>query len=88
MALGPGFQHFAIAVYKRTHHLVHQVLVQDRQYQQGAIVDPPDKEFLVAALDLTSGLVQALGEDLSSVIAETEPKLMEMLVLCLQVRSL
>ena len=85
VALGPGFSQFAVPVFKHTHSLIEQVLVQDQQYQQGAILDPPDKEFLVAALDLMSGLVQGLGDDLSPLIGGTEPKLAQMLTLCLRV---
>ena len=85
VALGPGFQPFAVPVYKHTHNLIHQVLLQDQHYQTGAIQDPPDKEFLVAALDLMSGLVQGLGEDLQPIISQTEPKLVEMLTHCLLV---
>ena len=85
VALGPGFSQFAVPVFKHTHSLIEQVLVQDQQYQQGAILDPPDKEFLVAALDLMSGLVQGLGDDLSQLIGGTEPKLAQMLTLCLRV---
>jgi transportin-1 len=87
VALGPGFSRFAVAVFKHTHNLIEQVLLQDQQYQQGAILDPPDKEFLVAALDLMSGLVQGLGDDLSPLIGGTEPKLAQMLTLCLRVVS-
>ena len=61
------------------------VLMEDQRYQQGIIVEPPDKEFLVAAIDLMSGLVQGLGEDLSTLIASTELKLVQMLMLCLRV---
>ena len=63
-------------------------MVQEQQYQQGAILDPPDKEFLVAALDLMSGLVQGLGDDLNPLIGGTEPKLAPMLALCLRVAPL
>ena len=83
VAIGPGFQPFAVPVYKHTHNLIHQILVQDQQYQNGTIPDPPDKEFLVAALDLMSGLVQGMGEDMNPLIAETDPKLVQMLTLCL-----
>jgi len=88
VALGPGFQQYTPPVFKHCHHLIQQVLIQDQQYQQGTIVDPPDKEFLVAALDLMSGLVQGLGEDLNPLIASTEPKLVQMLILCLRVQLL
>ena len=88
VALGPGFQPFAVRVFKHTHNLIEQVLVQDQHYQQGATVEPPDKEFLVAALDLMSGLVQGLGDDLSPLIGGTEPKLVEMLTHALRVHSL
>jgi transportin-1 len=72
-------------VFKQAHRLIHHVLVMDQQYQQAIIVDPPDKEFLVAALDLMSGLVQGMGEDLSPLISTSEPKLVEMLTHCLRV---
>jgi hypothetical protein len=85
VALGPGFQQFTVPVFKQAHNLIHQVLVQDQQYQQGVISDPPDKEFLVAALDLMSGLVQSMGEDLNVLIQASEPKLVEMLTHCLLV---
>jgi hypothetical protein len=85
VALGPGFAPFAGPVYKHTHHLIHSLLLQDRHYRQGEIQDPPEKEFLVAALDLMSGLVQGLGEDLFPVLNGTDPKLVEMLTHCLTV---
>jgi len=87
VALGPGFQGYSLPVFEHTHHLIQQVLIQDQQYQQGAILDPPDKEFLVAALDLMSGLVQGLGDELNPLIGNTEPKLVQMLTLCLRVPS-
>jgi transportin-1 len=72
-------------VFKQAHRLIHHVLIQDQQYQQAIIVDPPDKEFLVAALDLMSGLVQGMGEDLNPLISASDPKLVEMLTHCLRV---
>jgi transportin-1 len=83
VAVGPGFQPFAVAVYKHTHALIHTIVVQDHAYQTGAPTEPPDKEFLVAALDLMSGLVQGMNEDMSHIIQSTEPQLVEMLVACL-----
>jgi transportin-1 len=72
-------------VYEHTHALIRTLLLQDRAYQHGETSEPPDKEFLVAALDLMSGLVQGLGEDLYPIITSTEPKLVEMLIHCLTV---
>jgi transportin-1 len=85
VALGPGFLQFAPPVYKQAHHLIHSVLVQDQRYLQGEIVEPTDKEFLVAALDLMSGLVQGLGDDLGPLISQSEPNLVELLNHCLRV---
>jgi transportin-1 len=84
VALGPGFGQFAIPVYKHTHRLTATILFQDQQYQNGIITDAPDKEFLVAALDLMSGLVQGMGESLGDVIAQTDPPLVQLLVHCLE----
>jgi transportin-1 len=72
-------------VYKQAHHLIHTVLIQDRNYNQGATAEPPDKEFLVAALDLMSGLVQGLGEHLGPLISQTTPNLIELVTHCLRV---
>lgn len=60
------------------------ILFQDQQYQNGIIADPPDKEFLVAALDLMSGLVQGMGDSLGDVIAQTDPALIQLLIHCLE----
>jgi hypothetical protein len=87
VALGPGFQQFTVPVFKHAHNLIHQVLVQDKQYQQGVISDPPDKKFLVVALDLMRGLVQSMGEDLNVLIQASKSKLVEMLTHGLMVFS-
>lgn len=74
-------------MYKQAHHLIHFVLVHDQQYQAGVIPDPTDKEFLVAGLDLMSGLVQGLGDDLGPLISQYPPNLVELLTHCLRVRA-
>lgn len=87
VALGPGFQPFIEPVYQRTHGLIRNTLLQDQQYQQGQVDEAPDKEFLVAGLDLMSGLIQALAEDINPLLANAEPKLVQMLIMCLRVLS-
>ncbi|XP_044489331.1 transportin-1-like isoform X1 [Mangifera indica] len=77
-ALGIGFTQFALPVFQRCIDII--------QTQQLAKVDPVsagvqyDKEFIVCALDLLSGLVEGLGSGIESLIAQSS--LRELLLQC------
>ncbi|XP_031260063.1 transportin-1 isoform X2 [Pistacia vera] len=76
-ALGTGFTQFALPVFQRCIDII--------QTQQLAKVDPVsagayDKEFIVCALDLLSGLVEGLGGGIESLIAQSN--LRELLLQC------
>ena len=81
-ALGPGFAAFVQPVYTRCITLIERTL----QYEQRALAtgdEPPDKEFLVCALDLISGVTEGMGEGVAPIIASTSPKLQQALLICM-----
>lgn len=45
----------------------------------------PNVEFLIAALDLLSGIVQGLGATIEPLIAQTNPPLLSLLANCIHV---
>lgn len=84
IALGPGFAQFAPPVFSRCVHLLHRNLAQIDAYSNGAVAELPEKDFLITALDLLSGLVQGLGPDVSALIAQNQPPVMQLLLMCFQ----
>ena len=67
-ALGVGFQPFAQPVFERCIRLIHTTLEAD-QMAAASQVDPPDKELLVCALDLISGMAEGLGASIEPLVA-------------------
>jgi transportin-1 len=52
-------------------------------YQQNANVMPPEKDFLITALDVLSGMAEGLDQDIESLVANSN--LLAMLYECMQV---
>src|SRR4051812_47879443 len=52
-------------------------------YLQDPTLDAPDKDFMIVALDLLSGLVQGLGTSVESLVASSQPPLLPLLAHCL-----
>lgn len=48
-------------------------------------IKPPNVEFLIAALDLLSGIVQGMGSTIEPLIAQTNPPLLALLSKCIHV---
>lgn len=84
IALGAGFAPFAPPVFSRCIHILHRNLAQIDAYSNGATAELPEKDFLITALDLLSGLVQGLGPDVSTLISQNQPPLMQLLLMCFQ----
>lgn len=82
--MGPAFLPYAGPVFERCTHIVHTSLLQYQGYQQNPDLDEPDKQFLVVALDLLSGLTQGLGMGLEPLIASTQPSILTLLSVCLK----
>lgn len=71
-AVGPSFGQFATPVFTRCVRLIEATL----QQQQQAASDPahyeqPEKEFMICALDLISGLVEGLKQDIEPFLEST-----------------
>ncbi|KAI8342075.1 armadillo-type protein [Chlamydoabsidia padenii] len=78
-ALGKGFKPFAEPVYIRCVNLVRNTLEECQRAAQNPGMDEPDKDFMIVALDLLSGIVQALNTDAEPLIANTNPPLVQFL---------
>ena len=69
-ALSTGFQPFAQGVYQRCVRLIEQTLIKENLARQNQ-GDFPDKEFMICALDLISGIADGLGPSIESLISNS-----------------
>ncbi|KZV89097.1 ARM repeat-containing protein [Exidia glandulosa HHB12029] len=85
IAVGPGFIPYAGPVFDRCHGLISRSLVQFQQYESNKdSFEEPDKQFIVVALDLLSGLVQGMGADIARFLDSCQPPFMSLLPFCLK----
>ncbi|CAO3587824.1 unnamed protein product [Absidia cylindrospora] len=84
--LGEGFATYSEPVFARCIKLITTTLNENRiaQQQPDLDMDPPDAEFIVAALDLLSGVVQGLGSMVIPLIDNSNPSLFVLLGVCLK----
>ncbi|KAI8990158.1 armadillo-type protein [Pilobolus umbonatus] len=83
-ALGKGFKPFAEPVYRRCVILVFKTLEECRLSAMDPSIEMPDKDFMIVALDLLSGIVQALNTDAEPLVAATNPPVVSFLSICIQ----
>lgn len=82
-ALQSGFLPYAEPVYRRCLSLVEQTLNQTVAYQQSPhTMYAPDKDFMIVALDLLSGLAEGLGSEIEPLIKSSN--LMQLLFQAMQ----
>ncbi|EJD41686.1 ARM repeat-containing protein [Auricularia subglabra TFB-10046 SS5] len=85
IAIGPGFIPYAGPVFDRCHGLISRSLVQFQQYEGNKdAYDEPDKQYIIVALDLLSGLVQGMGTEIARFMDSCQPPFMSMLPFCLR----
>ena len=84
-ALGLGFEQYAPPVFERCLKLIESTLYQSQLCQQNPTLDLPEKEFMIVALDLLSGLAQGLGSHIDPLVANSNPSLINMLGFCMVV---
>ncbi|KAF9582537.1 hypothetical protein BGW38_000088, partial [Lunasporangiospora selenospora] len=83
-ALGQGFLPFAPPVFERCVKIVHSNLAQAQMNAQNPETVPtPDKDFMIVALDLLSGLTQGLNTSVESLVAASQPSVLQILSVCL-----
>ncbi|KAG0742794.1 hypothetical protein G6F57_010403 [Rhizopus arrhizus] len=83
-ALGKGFKPFAEPVYRRCVMLVLKTLEECQAFAMDPSLDEPDKDFMIVALDLLSGIVQALNVEAEPLVASTNPPVVQFLSICVQ----
>ncbi|XP_052073845.1 transportin-1-like isoform X1 [Mytilus californianus] len=90
-ALQSGFLPYCEPVYRRCVSLVEQTLNQNFRHSYGVLqanqtqpdqVDPPDKDFMIVALDLLSGLAEGLEHHIDSLVANSN--ILKLLYQCMQ----
>ncbi|KAG2237769.1 hypothetical protein INT48_009708, partial [Thamnidium elegans] len=82
-ALGPGFIQYVDPVFSRCVKLISSTLQEQMMADQNPEKIVPNVEFLIAALDLLSGIVQGLGATIEPLIAQTNPPLLSLLANCI-----
>lgn len=82
--LGESFAPYAPPVFERAMRVLKDTLVQEQVYQEDPQnIDPPEKDFVIVALDLLDGLVQGLGHHSAELLQQnSNPPLLEMLMMC------
>ncbi|KAI9313772.1 armadillo-type protein [Dichotomocladium elegans] len=83
-ALGKGFKPFAEPVYVRCVNLVIKTIEECRLAANDPAREMPDKDFMIVALDLLSGIIQALNTDAEHLVANTNPPVVQFLSICIQ----
>uniref|UniRef100_A0A8C1EUW1 Transportin-1 n=1 Tax=Cyprinus carpio carpio TaxID=630221 RepID=A0A8C1EUW1_CYPCA len=82
-ALQSGFLPYCEPVYQRCVTLVQKTLAQAMMYsQQPDQYEAPDKDFMIVALDLLSGLAEGLGGHVDQLVARSN--IMTLLFQCMQ----
>ncbi|KAF9086646.1 hypothetical protein BGX29_011963 [Mortierella sp. GBA35] len=83
-SLGQGFLPFAPPVFERCVKIVHANLMQSQMHTSNPEnVPAPDKDFMIVALDLLSGLTQGLNTSVESLVASSQPSVLQILSICL-----
>ncbi|KAI8835908.1 armadillo-type protein [Chytridium lagenaria] len=86
IALGPGFAQFSENVWKRCIQIIGHTLSAAQAYSQNpGGIEEPDMDFVIVSLDLLSGIAQGLKQDVAPLVANTQPPLMDIVHICMQV---
>lgn len=83
IALQSGFLPYAEPVFQRCVSLVEQTLNQSLVQTQNDQYDQPDKDFMIVALDLLSGLTEGIDSNIDSLVGKSN--LLVLLYQCMQV---
>ncbi|KAJ1986624.1 hypothetical protein H4R33_003253 [Dimargaris cristalligena] len=82
-AVGLGFQPYAPPVFERCVNIVTNSITIIQQGNLDPTLEQEQKDFIVVALDLLSGMVQGLGASSEALIASSHPPFMQIVMACL-----
>ncbi|XP_026832301.1 transportin-2 [Drosophila erecta] len=71
IALQSGFLPYCDPVFRRCISLIEQTMNQEKLWEENPTLDYPDKEVMVAAIDLLSGLAEGLGGLIEPLVASS-----------------
>lgn len=80
ISAGSSFLPFAEQMWKRALHVIGRTVEQQRAHEvDPSQVEQPDKDFIVASLDLLSAITQGLGFLVQALAAYNDPSLLQMM---------
>lgn len=82
--LGELFAPYAIPVYERAIKILSNCIELDQQCQTDALIDAPEKDFMVTSLDLIDGLIQGFGQHSIELIQQHGTNLMDLIMICFE----
>lgn len=82
--LGELFAPYAIPVYERAIKILSNCIELDQQCQTDALIDAPEKDFMVTSLDLIDGLIQGFGLHSIELIQQHGTNLMDLVMICFE----
>lgn len=86
-ALRTAFRDFALPIFQRCVRIVHQNLEDHVKAMNDTLLDKPNKEFLIASLDLLSAIIQALGDrdgGSAELVSSCQPRFFDLLMFCME----
>lgn len=82
--LGELFTPYALSVYQRAIKILANSIELDQQCQTDPYIDAPEKDFIIASLDLIDGLIQGFTHHSAELIQQNEINLMDLVMLCFE----
>jgi len=80
IALGPGFIPYAQPIWQRCLNIIERTFVLDDAFKRGETEEKPDKDFIIVALDLLSGIFQGLGNQIEFLMANSYQSLLNIIL--------
>jgi len=80
IALGPGFIPYAQPIWQRCLNIIERTFVLDDAFKRGETEEKPDKDFIIVALDLLSGIFQGLGNQIEFLMSNSYQTLLDIIL--------
>lgn len=83
-SFGALFSPYAVDVYTRGVQVINYSIMMDQNCITDITLEAPDKEFIITAFDMIDGLVQGLQGEMSGLISQVQPPLVELMLTCFE----